>query len=53
MTRQLSNYVSINDTKGVNAKELKLDSRHRFDIKKKEIDRKITLEKALKNIEVL
>ncbi|ORY29056.1 hypothetical protein LY90DRAFT_705602 [Neocallimastix californiae] len=53
LTRQLSNYVSINDTKGVNAKELKLDSRHRFDIKKKEIDRKITLEKALKNIEDL
>jgi len=36
----------------VNSKELKLDSRHRFDIKKKEIDRKITLEKALKDIEV-
>jgi len=53
LTRQLSNYVSIDETKGVNSKEFKLDSRHRFDIKKKEIDRKITLEKALKDIEDL
>ncbi|ORX53320.1 hypothetical protein BCR36DRAFT_349132 [Piromyces finnis] len=53
LTRQLSNYVSLDETKGLNTKELKLDSRHRFDIKKKEIDRKITLEKAIKEIEEL
>jgi len=52
LTRQLSNYISIDDAKGINIKELKLDSSHRFDVKKKEIDRKMTLERALKTIEV-
>ncbi|ORY75177.1 hypothetical protein LY90DRAFT_665916, partial [Neocallimastix californiae] len=53
LTRQLSNYISIDDAKGINIKELKLDSSHRFDVKKKEIDRKMTLERALKTIEEL